>query len=101
MMDKNITMEKPIELTQRQKLEALALKHYHGLAWEPKKGDYYTTSRNDLQLYQIVDENEDTIFTNFCNPSMTTENPEQWQKERFLMDFGERRVYVPDFVFKM
>ena len=51
------------KLTAEQKLQALSSKYYDGLEWQPKKGDYYTTSRNDLELYQIVDENETTFFT--------------------------------------
>lgn len=95
-----ILTDAPTKLTQNQKLEALALKHYSGLEWIPKKEDYYTTSRNDLQLYQIVDENETHFFTNYCDPHMKTENPEPWEKDDFLKRFGERRVYVPDFVLK-
>lgn len=82
------------ELTPEGKLEALSLKYYHFYKWEPKKGDFYTTSRSDLQLYQIVDENETSFFTNFCDKSFVAENAE-WKKDDFLKDFGERRVYVP------
>ena len=88
------------ELTLSQKLQALSLKHYDGFAWNPKKGDYYTSSRNDLELYQIVDENETSFFTKYCHPDRG-ESTAEWSKERFLKDFGERRVYVPDFIFKM
>ena len=86
------------ELTIEQKLEAVSLKHYYFLEWKPKKGDYYTTSRNDTQLYQIVDEDDDFFYTNYCDKSFVSENS-KWSKESFLKDFGERRVYVPDFIF--
>jgi len=88
------------KLTAEQKLQALSSKYYDGLGWQPKKGDYYTTSRNDLELYQIVDENETTFFTNYLDEKKSTE-PHEWSKKQFLKDFGERRVYVPDFVFEM
>jgi hypothetical protein len=88
------------QLTTEQKLQALASKYYDGLEWQPKKGDYYTSSRNDLELYQIVDENETSFFTNYCGEKKTIE-PQEWSKESFLKDFGERRVFVPDFIFKM
>lgn len=88
------------KLTAEQKLQALSSKYYDGLEWQPKKGDYYTTSRNDLELYQIVDENETTFFTNYLDEKKSPE-PHEWSKKQFLKDFGERRVYVPDFVFEM
>jgi len=88
------------KLTAEQKLQALSSKYYDGLEWQPKKGDYYTTSRNDLELYQIVDENETTFFTNYLDEKKALE-PHEWSKKQFLKDFGERRVYVPDFVFEM
>jgi len=88
------------ELTVEQKLQALSSKYYDGLQWTPKKGDYYTTSRNDLQLYQIVDENETTLFTNYCGKNKS-DQPHEWSKRKFLEDFGERRVFVPEFVLKM
>jgi len=85
------------ELTVEQKIQALSSKYYDGLPWNPKKGDYYTTSRNDLELYQIVDENETTLFTNYCGEKKADE-PHEWSKRKFLEDFGERRVFVPEFV---
>lgn len=85
------------ELTTEQKLQALSLKYYDGLEWYPKKGDYYTTSRNDLELYQIVDESEKTFFTNYLDDKKC-DKPHEWNKNSFLKDFGERRVYVPNFI---
>lgn len=90
------------ELTTNQKLEALALKYYNGLTWNPKKGDYYTTSRSDKELYQIVDENETSFFTTYCDKEkFPNSGNTEWSKESFLQDFGERRVYVPDYVLEM
>lgn len=84
-----------------QKLFALSLKHYDGLKWEPKKDDFYTTSRNDLELYQIVDEDEFYFYTNYCDPNKKTSEPQCWKKDEFLMYFGERRVWCPDVVMNL
>jgi hypothetical protein len=89
------------ELTEKQKLQALAMRYYDGVQWEPKKGDFYTTSRADLQLYQIVDEDENNFYTDFCHPTIKTNGPAQWSKDTFLQDFGERRVYVHESVFNV
>ena len=43
----------PVQLTEWQKIEAMALRFYSELQWVPKAGDYYTTSRADLELYRI------------------------------------------------
>lgn len=86
----------PTELTYQQKLDSFAFKYYQDYQWKPKKGDYYTSTRADLQLYQIVDEDEGNFYTEYCH------QPEagraSWVKERFLLDFGVRRLFVPDFV---
>lgn len=86
------------EITREQKLQAIALKYYDGLEWTPKKGDYYTSCRNDLELYRIVGEDEHYFETNYCNPKQTTPNPAQWPKVDFKKGFGEKRIYVPDFI---
>jgi hypothetical protein len=93
-------MKQITQLTEKQKLQALSSKYYDDLEWNPKKGDYYTTSRNDLELYQIVDENETVFFTNYCGEKKT-ETPSEWKKEDFLIHFGERRVFVPNFIFEI
>lgn len=95
--DKDELMIKYKSLSVVQKQQALSLKYYDCLEWKPKKGDYYTTSRNDLELYQIVDENESSLFTNYCDEKKSPQ-PQEWKKSDFLIDFGERRVYVPDFI---
>lgn len=89
---------KHTSLTQNQKLEALKLKYYDDFQWEPIKGDYYTSCRNDLELYQIVDEDDDFFYTNYCDPQRTTQNPSHWPKTDFKKGFGEKRVFVPHFI---
>jgi hypothetical protein len=86
------------ELTKDQKLLAIRLKYYDCQEWHPKKGDYYTTCRNDLELYQIVDEDENYFYTNYCNPHQKTERPSEWLKVDFKKGFGEKRIFVPDIV---
>lgn len=87
------------KLTPEQKLSALSLKYFSGLEWNPKKGDYYTTTRDDLELYQIVDETPILFITKYCNPDHGQETSE-WVKEEFLEDFGVYRVFVPDTIIK-
>ncbi|WP_029066516.1 hypothetical protein [Labrenzia sp. DG1229] len=88
-----------MQLTPQQKLESLAHRFYQGAEWEPKAGDYYTTSRADLEVYQVVSVTEDTVETVY------TENgtgPSYWPKGEFLTEgFGPKRVWVPDFILKM
>lgn len=87
----------PTELTYEQKLEALSLKYYQGIKWIPKDGDFYTTSRNDLELYQIVSVQDGIIKTKYCDPDQDSANAE-WPESEFLKDFGEHRVHVPNFI---
>jgi hypothetical protein len=84
---------KPTSLTQWQKLQALSEKYYSYAVWNPRVGDYYTSSRADLELYQIVDEDDEYFYTIYCN------NPNgeraQWRKEEFTTEgFGLNRVFV-------
>jgi hypothetical protein len=88
---------KQTELAFSQKLAAIALKYYDDFKWNPKKGDYYTSTRNDLELYQIVDEGEQFFYTKYCDPKKGIEISE-WPKATFLKDFGLKRVFVPDWI---
>lgn len=83
-------------LTEKQKLAALALRFYQGFKWAPIAGDYYTTSRNDLELYQIVREDETHYYTSY----LPLGRPESaWPKEEFTSQgFGVHRVFVPPFI---
>lgn len=88
----------PTSLTPMQKLHAMAYKYYSGIKWEPKKGDYYTTSRADLELYQVVDVTETKVMTKYLVGSDTIS---EWDKDRFTTEgFGVNRVHVPVFCFK-
>jgi len=86
----------PVTLTSRQKLEALSLRFYQGMLWTPKAGDYYTTSRADLELYQIVAIEGGKVQTRYCIGSTAIS---EWPENEFTTGgFGPKRVYVPDFV---
>jgi hypothetical protein len=85
------------KLTTEQKLEALALKYYQDYQWQPKTGDYYTSSRNDLELYLIVLADDKLVHTVYCNPEMGKE-VSVWKVDEFLTGFGVKRVYVPDLI---
>ena len=85
-------------LTYQQKLEALSLRFYQGLAWLPKAGDYYTTSRADLELYQVVSVEDGFVKTRYCDTSKT-DAISSWPEDEFTTGgFGPKRVYVPDFI---
>ena len=70
------------KLTSEQKLTALSLKHFSDLEWIPKKGDYYTTSRDDLELYKIVDETHFLIMTKYCDPDRGDEISKWFRVEK-------------------
>lgn len=84
-------------LTMRQKLDALALKYYSFYQWTPKAGDYYTTSRSDLELYQIVDIKDGIVYTKYLIGSDVIS---EWSEKEFLSQetFGRCRVAVPQWI---
>ena len=79
-------------ISDKQKIQAMADKFYQGMKWEPKNGDYYTSSRADNELYQIVDEDEESFYTTYCNQNSPL--PTRWYKKDFMVGFYEKRVYV-------
>lgn len=82
-----------MKLTPEIKLQALEMKYYSGIHWEPKKGDYYTTSRADLELYQVVDVDDEFVYTSYLPVNL--DNISKWRKDEFTSkDFGLRRVHV-------
>lgn len=88
-------MSQPTQLTERQKLQALAMKYYSGFKWNPKAGDYYTTCRDDLELYQVIEATDAEIVTVYCDPEKIAP-PARWLRDEFLSPetFGAMRVYV-------
>lgn len=86
------------KLTYQQKLDALSYRFYQGGQWSPKAGDFYTTSRADLELYQVVSVENGVIRTRYTEGSDAVS---EWPETGFLTEgFGPRRVYVPDWVMK-
>lgn len=94
-----VKSDHPTSLTCNQKLNALAYRFYQGGKWIPKSGDFYTTSRADLELYKVVDVTDNKIMTKYCIGSDVIS---EWDKGTFLTKgFGINRVYVPDFIFDL
>ena len=84
------------KLTFQQKLDALSYRFYQSGQWTPKAGDFYTTSRADLELYQVVSVENGVVRTRFTEGSDTIS---EWPEDGFLTeDFGPRRVFVPDWI---
>lgn len=84
------------KLTYQQKLDALAYRFYQGAQWTPKAGDYYTTSRADLELYQVVSVEDGIVRTRFTEGSDAIA---EWPEAGFLTEgFGPKRVLVPEWV---
>lgn len=93
------SMDWPIDLTPEQKLAALGARFYGDLSWKPASGDYYTTSRADLELYQVVAIEEGIVFTRYCDRRKSTTLSE-WPVDEFTSSgFGPKRVFVPRWVF--
>lgn len=85
------------KLTPEQKLAALAHRFYANGQWTPKAGDFYTTSRADLELYQIVSIENGIVRTRYTEGS---EAISEWPESGFTSEgFGPKRVWVPPWVF--
>lgn len=83
-----------MKLTPQNKLEALALRFYQGHVWEPKPGDYYTSSRADLEVYRVVDVTDDEVITEYAEGGMGVS---KWPRSEFTTEgFGLMRVWVPE-----
>ena len=98
-MEKQLTDTRElVDLTYQQKLEALSLMFYQGMLWTPKAGDYYTTSRADLELYRVVAVEGGMVKTQYCDQSKSSA-VSSWPEKEFTSEgFGPKRVWVPDFV---
>jgi len=87
----------PTVLTPWQKLQALAMRFYSRMEWPLPvlPGQYYTTSRADLELYQVVDVKDGKIYTRYCDPERGG-SISIWSEEEFLSPetFGYPRVWV-------
>ena len=54
-----------MRLTKNQKLQALEFRFYQEGTWYPKAGDLYTTARNDLEVYRVVDVRDGLVITEY------------------------------------
>jgi hypothetical protein len=90
----------PTGLTLEQKLYALATKFYSFQPWTPREGDYYTSSRADLELYQVVKVGSGRVSTRYCDGSFGT-GVSEWDEALFTTEgFGPCRVHVPGWVIR-
>lgn len=86
-------MKKFKYLTPSQKLSALSMRFYSGQQWEPKAGDYYTTPRDDLELYRVVKIENGKVYTEYCDRECSLA---EWDEDGFTTKgFGVHRVHVP------
>lgn len=84
------------ELTMPQKLQALAYRFYQDAEWKPKTDDYYTSSRDDLQLFRIVNIECGKVYTEYCEQPGAVSI---WEENGFTSEgFGIRRVWVPNWI---
>lgn len=89
-----------MRLTLEQKIEALAARYYQGLEWSPKAGDLYTTSRADLEVYEVVKVESGKVFTRYTEGSDGAIS--EWPEAEFLTEgFGLNRVWVPPLVLSL
>jgi hypothetical protein len=89
-----------MQLTATQKLHAMAHRFYSRQPWTPQPGDFYTSSRADLELYKVVDVRDGKVLTTYLPEGGTVA---EWPADEFLADhtFGYARVHVPAWVFKI
>lgn len=87
-----------MKLTYQEKLEALSFRFYQDGEWKPAAGDLYTTSRADLEVYEVISVENGVVRTRYTE---NTEEVSEWPENEFLTEgFGPKRVWVPDFVLR-
>jgi len=84
-------------LTCQQKLHCFGLKYFQNYEWKPEIGDYFTTTRADLELFQITRIEERNVFW------INAKEPNSLEQRDDLSGFsclgqGSIRLYVPDFI---
>lgn len=85
-----------MKFTEKEKLQAMALKFYQCQKWEPASGDFYTSTRYDLELYQVVSIDGEKIRTRYVNTGDFGTSTTDWELAIFLTEgFGPFRVHVP------
>lgn len=85
-----------MRLTEAQKLTAFEARFYQGLEWTPKAGDFYTTTRADLEVYEVVSVEGGIVRTRYTEWDSGVSD---WPESEFLTSgFGPRRLWVPPWV---
>jgi hypothetical protein len=75
------------------KLQALEMKFYSGLKWQPKVSDLYTIARADDEVFEIVDESDSNFYIKTRTNLQDTPTP--FPKGGFTTDdFGKHRIYI-------
>lgn len=81
----------PTSITQVQKLNAMSMR-IMGAQWYPRAGDFYTSALTDLDLYRIVEiENNEVRVENCANPGVISVVP----VPAFVHPKEATRVWVP------
>jgi len=97
-----VNTPKYTELTATQKLKAFAMRYYNNVSWtsdELAVGDYYTTTREDLELYEIVHLTQEKVYTRYCSWRMDNFQIAEWDRKTFTSEgFGPYRMFVPLYV---
>ena len=92
-------------LNERQKLAALAMRFYQGMQWEPKVGDYYTLTRESLELFVINRSDGENfyikkVFHAGQPDNQYEEQVDPWPIASFKEGFGVNRVWVHPVIFE-
>ncbi len=70
-----------------------------GVKWIPKAGDYYTSSRPDLEVYKILSIENGVIKTTYTDREC---EPMEWEESGFTTEgFGKNRIHVPEWVLRL
>ncbi len=89
-----------MQITINQKMHALSNAMYQGgVKWVLKAGDYYTSSRADLELYQVVSVENGKVKTIYTDREA---EPMEWDETTFLTEgFGLNRIHVPEWILRL
>lgn len=86
-------------VTIEQKFLAMKLRYYDNQEWSPYVGDYYTSTRDDFELYKIIGTSYDNYLTQYCDPLKQSDQPGYWNQKQFTTHgFGEKRLWIPNWI---
>jgi hypothetical protein len=86
-----------VPLTWKQKCHAMAFHVNQPGNWTPVAGDYYTSVRPDLEVYQVVSIDGGVVSTRYVEPPQDDGSQlATWSEQGFLSDgYGPSRVWLP------